>query len=86
MTQSEIEWQCPECQNITTQYTLKIIPTGRPVPYPKYSIQIKESCSKCGRYRRFSPQADILIKRFNDRFQSIILPATGRDFYEENNI
>ena len=86
MTQSEIEWKCPECQNSTTQYSLKIIPTGRPSPYPKFVIQIKEFCSKCGRYRRFAPQAGILIKRFNDRFMSIILPATGRDFYEEDNI
>ena len=83
MALNETEWKCPECQNTTTQYTIKIIPTGKPIPYPKWILQIKESCSNCGRYRRFAPQYPILIKRFNDRFQSMVLPATGRDFYEE---
>ncbi len=77
------EWLCPECGNNKTSYNLKLIPTGKPIPYPKYIPQIKESCSNCGRYRRFTPQAQNIILRFNDRFASIILPATGRDFYEE---
>jgi len=82
MTQKEIEWKCPECTEIKTVFSIKIIPTGQPWPSPKYIIQIKESCANCGRYKRFAPQSSILVKRFNDRLSSIILPATGRDFYE----
>ena len=83
MTPNEIEsWICPECQNDTTQYTIKVIPTAKLAPFPKYIIQIKESCASCGRYRRFAPQSDILVKRLNDRLAQIILPATGRDFYD----
>jgi len=76
-------WTCPECSSDETQYCLQIIPTGKDGFYPKWVPQIKESCNKCGRYKRFAPQSPILIKRFNDRFQSIILPSTGRDFCEK---
>lgn len=82
MAHLETEWNCPECQNTTTNYSLKIIPTGKDAPYPRYNIQIKEYCSSCGRYRRFAPQSTILIKRFNDRLKTISLPKKGRDTYE----
>lgn len=75
-------WICPECSSEETQYTIKIIFSGRQYPYSKWNIQIKETCVKCGRFRRFAPQSSILIKRFNNRFSTIVLPATGRDFYE----
>lgn len=81
--QDTSSWNCPECGKSKTQYSLQIIPTGRNDNYPRWVLQIKECCSSCGRYKRFAPQAPILIKRFNDRLQSIILPATGRDFYEK---
>jgi len=80
-TSSENQWTCPECGSSKTQYSLQIIATGKN-SYVRWIPQIKESCSNCGRYRRFAPQSPILIKRFNDRLLSIILPATGRDFYE----
>jgi hypothetical protein len=75
-------WVCPECKNNSTQYSFQIIATGRNDNYPRWVPQIKESCASCGRYRRFAPQSPVLIKRLNDRLQSIVLPATGRDFYE----
>lgn len=78
-----LNWSCPECKSIETQYCLQIIPTGRNDYYPKWVPQIKESCNNCGRYKRFAPQSSILIKRLNDRLRSINLPATGRDFYEK---
>lgn len=78
-----LNWTCPECKNTETQFCLQIITTGRNGYYPKWIPQIKESCTNCGRYKRFAPQSPILIKRFNDRLLSIILPATGRDFYEK---
>lgn len=82
MTPNEIEWNCTECGNTDTVYTIKIIPTGRPAPFPKNSIQIKESCVQCGKYKRFAPQTGILIKRFNDRLSTLLLPSKGRDIYE----
>ena len=77
---SQNSWTCFDCGGSETQFRLKIIPSGKADSYyPKWITQIKESCSECGKYRRFAPQTDILIERFNQRFEAITLRAKGND-------
>src|SRR3990167_8920706 len=69
-------WSGPQCGNEETHYTLRIIPSGRNTEfYPKWIMQIKEVCDGCGRYRRFAPQTELIVTRFNERLQSIPVRA-----------
>jgi predicted RNA-binding Zn-ribbon protein involved in translation (DUF1610 family) len=72
-------WTCPECgEKDNTQYFINIIPSGRTSNhFPKYINQIKESCSACGRYRRFVPQTEMIIRRFNQRLEKLPLKSRG---------
>lgn len=77
----DLTWTCPDCDQTETQFQLRIILSGKTDPYfPKYIPQIKEVCLGCGRYKRFAPQSDILVDRFNKRLETITIKAKeGRD-------
>lgn len=74
-------WTCPDCGKNETQYQLRIITSGKSDPYfPRFLPQIKEICFHCKRYKRFVPQSDILVDRFNKRLETITIKAKeGRD-------
>jgi hypothetical protein len=74
------QWICPQCGVSETQYFLKIIPTGKTDNFfPRWVPQIKEVCVGCGRYRRFVPQSELVITRFNERLQGIPVRAKKGD-------
>lgn len=66
---------CIDCKteltNQTIKITLKVIPTGRNLPFPKYIPQFKASCIKCGRFLNFEKQSENLINNFNEKLTSI---------------
>lgn len=56
---------CTGC--LLFDYIIKLIPTGRPAPYPKYVPQVKVQCTRCGKYIKFASQTDALVKAINDK-------------------
>lgn len=66
---------CPTCGSLKRGFNLKIIPTGKPLPYPKYIPQIKENCLDCMKYIRFSPQTPELVAAFNKKFEGVVLTS-----------
>lgn len=65
-TKTEIT-PCPDCGEISRKYLLKLIPSGRGYPFPKYIPQIKELCLECGHYYKFVTQSPELITAFNSQ-------------------
>jgi hypothetical protein len=62
---------CAACGCAETTLRLRLIRSGRGVPYPKYLPQIKECCAVCGAYVRFAPQTDELVARINARLEAV---------------
>ena len=50
---------------------IKIIPTGRPAPYPKWIPSIKVTCNDCNTFVKFAKQEDSLIDAFNNKLDEI---------------
>lgn len=65
---------CPNCQNTSTKYTLKIIPTSRSDNFfPKYIPQVKELCASCGKYKKFATQTPELIEMVNQWLENYVM-------------
>lgn len=61
---------CSDCESSKKAYTLKLIPSGKLFPYPKFIPQIKESCFDCGRFIKFAKQTKELIDEINELLES----------------
>ena len=68
-----VQQYCFTCKIEDRVYKLKLIPSGRPFPFPKRIPQIKEECGKCGRYFKFAQQEEELVERINKKLAEIAL-------------
>jgi len=74
---TEPELRCFDCNSAEFHILPKIIPSGKPFPYPKYIPQLKEVCANCGRWLRFAPQDEKTINALNERLESLLADQKG---------
>jgi hypothetical protein len=66
---------CPRCGGTSSVSTPRIIRSGRSAPYPRWLLQVKETCGNCGAYIRFAPQTEQLIDALNAELARVRLEA-----------
>lgn len=64
---------CPECGNSDISYVVKLISTGRPLPYPKFIPQIKRECGNCRHFFKFEAQTPELMEYLTNELEEIKL-------------
>ena len=72
MKVTEKEFCCYDCKSTEFYILPKMIPSGKPFPYPKYIPQLKEVCANCGRWLRFAPQDEKTINALNEWLESLL--------------
>lgn len=60
---------CPQCDSKYGLLTLKLVPSGKSLPYPKYIPRIKQTCASCGAYIKFVKQTPEMIDLINKQLE-----------------
>lgn len=60
---------CPKCGSKYGLLTLKLVPSGKPSPYPKYIPRVKQSCASCKAYIKFVEQTPEIIDIINEQLE-----------------
>ncbi len=68
-TASSSETVCFNCESKSLVFSLKIIPTSKPFPFPKFAPQFTVHCGGCNRWLKFSPQTNELITKINQKLE-----------------
>lgn len=60
---------CQKCKSKYSLLLLKLIPSGKPFPYPKYIPMVKQTCANCGVYIKFIEQTPEMINLINEQLE-----------------
>ena len=68
-TSTSKETVCLNCESKSLVFSLKIIPTSKPFPFPRFSPQVTAKCGGCNKWLKFWPQTEELIVKINQKLE-----------------
>ena len=68
---------CFYCGSEKFLYILKLISSGKPLPVPHWLPQIKQTCTSCGKFKKFATQDQGLIAEFNKQLEKVKVIKEG---------
>ena len=66
---------CFYCGSEQFLYILKLISSGKATP--KWLPQIRQSCTSCGKFKKFAVQDKDLIAEFNEQLEKVRIIREG---------